>query len=181
MLVFLIGYMGSGKTSIGKKLAARLGYGFIDTDKEIEQDYGGTVREMFEKEGEAFFRQRERELLEKLGGRKGDFIVSTGGGMPCRPGNIELMNDLGLTIYLKMGPEKLASRLKGGRDKRPILKGLSDDELVGFIADNLEQREPFYGKAAMVLECDDAGDEYICNQAAQCVGWSLKQKPAESV
>ena len=175
MLVFLIGYMGSGKTSIGKKLAARLGYGFIDTDKEIEQDYGTTIREMFEREGEAYFRERERELLEKLGGHDGNFIVSTGGGMPCRPGNIELMNSAGLTIYLKMGPEKLASRLKGGRDKRPMLKGLNDDELVDFIAQNLEQREPFYGRAAMVLECDDASDEYVCTQAEQCVGWAVKQ------
>lgn len=177
MLVFLIGYMGSGKTSIGKKLAARLNYGFIDTDREIEQSYGGTVRELFEKEGEAFFRRRERELLEKLGEREGDFIVSTGGGMPCAPGNIELMNGAGLTIYLKMGPEKLASRLKGGRDKRPMLRGLADEELVSFIARNLELRGPFYGRAAMVLECDDASDEYICAQAEQCIGWAVRQKP----
>ncbi len=168
--------MGSGKSSIGRKLAARMGYDFIDTDKEIEKEYGGSVRDMFEREGEAYFRECEREMLGKLGGQDGNLIVATGGGMPCIPGNIELMNALGLTIYLKMGPQKLASRLEGGRDKRPIIRNLSDSELLDFIARALEQREPFYGKSAMVLECDDAADEYICTQAEQCIGWAEKQK-----
>ncbi len=167
--------MGSGKSSIGKRLAARMGYAFLDTDKEIEKEYGGSVREMFEREGEAYFRKKERELLERLGSLDGDFVIATGGGMPCQPGNVETMNAAGLTIYLKMGPEKLASRLAGGRDKRPIIRGLSDDELLDFIARSLEQRKPFYGKAAMVLECDAAGDEYVCAQAEQCVGWAAKQ------
>lgn len=175
MKVFLIGYMGSGKSSTGRKLAARMGYEFIDTDREIEKEYGGTVREMFEREGEVHFREKEKELLEKLGEIEGDFIIATGGGMPCQPGNLELMNKTGLTIYLKMTPEKLVGRLAGGREKRPIIRGLGDIELLEFIERNLQQREPFYTRAAMTVECDDASDDYVCKQAEQCVSWAAKQ------
>ena len=176
MLVFLVGYMGSGKSSIGKKLAARLGYGFMDTDKEIERENGCSVRAIFEKEGEAAFRAKEREMLEKLKNIEGDFVIATGGGMPCFPGNIEMMNEQGLTIYFKMGVDKLALRLVGGRDKRPIIRGLNDDELHDFIAKNLEHREPFYGKARVVLECDDASDESICSQAVASVKAAIARK-----
>lgn len=176
MLVFLIGYMGSGKSSVGRKLATRLGYDFIDTDKEIEKEYGGSVREMFEKEGEDFFREREREMLVRLGGREGDIIIATGGGMPCKPGNVELMNELGYTIYLKMSPAKLAARLEGGRDKRPVIRGLNDKELLDFIKTNLELREPFYNKAVMALECDDVGDEDVCSQAERYISVTAGQR-----
>lgn len=174
MLVFLVGYMGSGKSSIGRKLASRLGFDFLDTDREIERGYGATIGEIFEREGEGHFRMLERQALESLRDRARDTVVATGGGMPCRGGNIELMNELGLTVYLKMSPGKLASRLEGGRSKRPIIRDMDDEQLLEFVRKNLAEREPYYGNAALVVECDGAADEYVCREVERCVGWIAK-------
>ena len=111
MLIFLIGYMGSGKTTIGRGLARRLGLRFIDMDTEVEQRTGMSVTDYFAARGEEAFRGEEREVLRCLTNEQ-DAVVATGGGVPCFFDNMEVMNASGLTIYLKMGPEKLAARLE---------------------------------------------------------------------
>lgn len=168
MLVFLIGYMGSGKSSIGRQAARKAGLPFIDMDTVIEERSGMSVSEFFRDRGESAFRSMEREILgEIISGT--DAVVATGGGVPCFSDNMEVMNAAGGTVYLKMSPRKLASRLEHGKYKRPLIKDKSAEELEGFIAGNLEQREPHYSKAKMVIACDDMGDDRIADHIAMYI------------
>lgn len=176
MLIFLIGYMGSGKTTIGRGLARRLGLRFIDMDTEVERRTGMSVAEFFSARGEEAFRREEKEVLQSLSGES-DAVVATGGGVPCFFDNMEVMNASGLTIYLKMGPEKLASRLEHGKAKRPLLRDKTQEQLRDFIAANLLKREPFYGRAKMVVACDTMSDEYIAGHVALYVENHKERKP----
>ncbi|MBN8785522.1 MAG: shikimate kinase, partial [Terrimonas sp.] len=118
MRIFLLGYMGTGKTYWGKLWAARHGMDFFDLDHEIERNAGMTIREMFEKHGESFFREKEKEALYQFK-NKNDFILSTGGGTPCFFDNMQWMNDNGITIYLNTSVQVLAERLTKEKDHRP--------------------------------------------------------------
>lgn len=149
--VFLIGYMGSGKTTIGKLLAARLGYSFVDMDTHIEEKQFKTVSQIFAELGEAEFRLLEQKCLHEVAEFK-NVVISTGGGAPCFFDNMEYMNAHGLTIYLKLTPTELVVRLEASHaNKRPLLAGRKGDELRQFIADGLAKREPFYSQAAFSL------------------------------
>jgi shikimate kinase len=150
MNIFLIGFMGSGKSSLGKKLAERLGYGFADMDEIIEQKEGMPVMEIFRKKGEEQFRKLERKTLEKLVCKE-NMVISTGGGVPCRPGNMELINQHGISVYLEMSPADLFERLKTRREKRPLIRDLSDAELREFINSTLAEREKYYRKATFTV------------------------------
>ncbi len=169
MIVFLIGYMGCGKTSIGRSVSKRLGLEFVDMDKAIEQECGKTVNEIFACEGEARFRELERELIERLAQREDDVLVATGGGAPCFGDNMERLNRAGGTVYLRMSPEKLMGRLSTGKWRRPLIKDLDDAELVEFIRRSLAVREPCYLRAGMVVECDGASDYYIGCRVAEYI------------
>ena len=160
MTLFLIGFMGCGKSSLGRKLAARLGCDFFDTDKAIESDTGVTIGEIFAYEGEEGFRLRERDMLCSLpdGGR---VVVATGGGLPCYADNLQVMQSNGKSVYLRLSPEKLVSRLGRGRARRPKIAGMNDEELLKYICDLLPQREEFYMAADVVIECDDLSDVEI--------------------
>ena len=160
MLLFLVGYMGCGKSSIGRPLAKRLGMQFVDMDTEIERRCGMSVRDFFAAHGEQEFRRYEHEVLQELT-KAENTVVATGGGVPCFFDNMSLMNAAGLTIYFKLSPEKLAARLEYGKNKRPLLRGKSQEELVAFIRENLEQREPFYAQARLIVEGDRLSDEYM--------------------
>lgn len=162
MLVFLIGYMGCGKSSIGRKITDVTGMRFMDMDAEIEARCGMTVSEFFVKNGEGAFRNEERKLLETLGGQQ-DTIIATGGGAPCFFDNMELMNRLGVTVFLSTSPAKLASRLENGKCKRPLLRDKTQEELERFISEGIKDREPFYSKAKMIIACDGMSDEQIMN------------------
>lgn len=162
MTIFLIGYMGSGKSTLGKTLAGRLRASFADMDRAIEAQAGMSVAEIFAERGEAFFRQMEREFLAAQGQSEGLHIVATGGGAACQPGNMELMNRVGRSVYLKMSPAQLVGRLSAaGREKRPLIRGMNDAQLLDFIATNLAAREPFYEQAQLVIDCGGVSDEYI--------------------
>ncbi|HJE89197.1 shikimate kinase [Rikenella microfusus] len=151
MLIFLIGFMGSGKTTLGKPLAARLGYRFIDLDKAIEEGEGSTVGEIFAVRGEAHFRTLEHKYLQNIVSHGGDLVVSTGGGTPCFGGNMELMNASGVTVYFKLSPAMLADRLSAAKVCRPLLAGKSPEELLRYIVDTLAVREAYYGRANVVV------------------------------
>lgn len=151
MLIFLIGFMGSGKSTTGKKLAKRLGYAFVDTDKQIVQRLGMSVNEIFDRLGEEKFRESEARLLHELLQKK-NLVVSTGGGLPCRGNNMDRMNARGHTVYLKMKTEALYRRLAARKEKRPLIRDLSDTQLKAFIRTTLLEREKFYNKARHVVE-----------------------------
>jgi shikimate kinase len=140
--IILIGFMGVGKTTLGKKLANTLGYAFVDTDQWIENKENNSVATIFGVHGEAYFREKERQLLDEL--PKENTVISTGGGLPCEPGNIERLKRLGYTIYLERPPKELAVRLRQGKTKRPLIADLSIEELLDFITEKLAQREIYY-------------------------------------
>jgi shikimate kinase len=151
MKIFLTGYMGSGKSTAGKKLAAKLNFEFIDLDKFIENECGQTINEIFAEKGENEFRAIEHNALKKLITRD-DIVVACGGGTPCYYGNMELMNNNGITIYLKMSADTLASRLLNAKDKRPLLENKTETELKDFITGHLEKREDIYHQAQYIVK-----------------------------
>lgn len=157
--IFLIGYMGCGKSSLGRKLAKAGGMEFMDMDSIIEQREGASISDIFHYQGEEYFRDAERALIEELGTAEDDMVISTGGGAPAWQNNMELMNSMGATIYLCRTAQQIASRLSPhGRQKRPKLRGLNDEELVAFMTTNMAEREPFYSKAKYCVDCAERSD-----------------------
>ncbi|MFV0471051.1 MAG: shikimate kinase [Paludibacteraceae bacterium] len=147
MKVYLIGYMGSGKTTIGKIIAEKMQWKFVDMDSVIETKYGMEVAEIFRTYGEQEFRGAEQDLLKELAEEE-NAVISTGGGVPCFFDNMAQMNRNGKTFYIKFSPEKLAQRLlETNISKRPVLQAAGDN-LEKFIAETLSEREVFYEQAS---------------------------------
>lgn len=152
MRVFLIGFMGSGKSTLGRALSSMLGYQHVDLDRCVEEYAGATIAEIFAKYGgEAKFRQHEAVCLEKCVAERDDVVVSTGGGTPCFGHNMDLMCSSGLTIYLKLEPERLASRLAVSKTDRPLLTGKNEAQIADFVRDALVVREQFYNRASIIV------------------------------
>jgi shikimate kinase len=151
MRIFLIGYMGSGKTTMGRELASILNLTFIDLDTFLEEKYFRTIPQIFAEEGEEGFRRKERKVLEEVSNFN-DVVIATGGGAPCFFDNIDLMNNTGICIFLDVEIGALVERLIHAKTERPLIKGKSPDELHAFIEGMLEKRRPFYEKARYILK-----------------------------
>ena len=149
--IILIGYMGAGKTTIGKALAQDLGITFYDLDWYISSRMRKTIAEIFEERGEDGFRQIERNMLHEVAEFE-NVIISCGGGTPCFFDNIDYMNQQAPVVYLKAEPEVLYKHLAMSKNDRPLLRGKSQEELITFIREQLERREPFYTKATYSLD-----------------------------
>jgi len=143
--------MGSGKTTLGRKLASRMGYAFMDLDHILEAREGMTIAEYFSRFGEDAFRKLESDVLKQTSYPE-NAVVSTGGGLPCFFDNMQWMNAHGKTIYIKLAPKILADRLKNERIERPVLNGKHGEELVAFIEEKLAEREKFYNQAAIITD-----------------------------
>ena len=164
--IFLIGYMGSGKTTIGKLLAERLNYTFIDMDTHIEENQFKSVSQIFEELGEEKFRLLEQQCLHEVS-RFEKAVIATGGGAPCFFDNMEYMKRHGLTVYLKLSAEQLAMRLESSRaNKRPLLANRKGKELQEFISEGLTKREGFYNNAHISTV---GSDEEIIGQIYQYI------------
>jgi len=150
-ILYIIGFMGSGKTTAGKRLASLLGWTFVDLDKKIEEHAGLKIPDIFSRHGEDHFRRVEAEVLRSLV-TNSDTVISTGGGTPCYGDNMEFMLGTGLTIYLKLTPGQLMNRLSGSSDERPLIKNLTGDKLLNFIGEKLENREQWYEKSELVID-----------------------------
>jgi shikimate kinase len=148
--IFLIGYMGSGKTTIGKLLAKQLGFTFLDMDAYIEEKYFKTISQIFATHGETYFREIERKCLHEVALFE-NTVIATGGGTPCFYDNMEVMNTAGTTVYLKYSAEELANRLSSAANKRPLIAEKKGDELLEFISKTLLTREVFYNKAQHLI------------------------------
>ena len=151
MRVIIIGYMGAGKTTLGKALSKELGIPFYDLDWYIESRMRRTVEQIFAENGEEGFRKIEYNMLHEVAEFE-DVIISCGGGTPCIFDNMDYLNQQGETIYLKATPEVLLGHLKMGKVVRPLLKGKSQEEMKTFIEEQLEKREPFYNKARHTID-----------------------------
>ena len=166
MKIFLIGYMGCGKSSLGKKLAKAANMQFVDMDSVIEEREGAAISDIFRYEGEEYFRNLERSIIDELSAADCDMVISTGGGVPAWRDNMAKINSVGESFYLRRTAEQIASRLSPrGRQKRPKLRGLNDEELVAFMRENMAEREPYYMQATHCVECAERSDaeliEYI--------------------
>lgn len=160
---FLEGFMGSGKSTFGKKLANALGWRFVDLDDYIEEQAGKTIVNIFEDHGEQYFRNLETKALEHSVGWT-NTIVSCGGGTPCFNDNAARINELGYSIYLKLSAHTLKERLLGEKGKRPLVAKLSDEELLTFIENKLVEREPFYSKATQTFDYSDEEEKNFINE-----------------
>lgn len=160
MRIYLIGYMGSGKSTLGRKLANKLGLQFVDMDHFIEQRNYKTIPQIFREEGEEVFRKKERQALEELS-EFTDLVIATGGGAPCFFDNIDLMNRSGKTIYLNIDPKMLAYRLKHSKTERPLIKGKSEAELIRFIDKTLKERNRYYKQAQYEIINPDMNPDSI--------------------
>lgn len=149
--IFIIGYMGAGKTTVGKALAKELNIEFYDLDWYIEARMRKTVKQIFDEQGEEGFRRIEKNMLHEVGEFE-NVIVSCGGGTPCFFDNMEFMNQQGETVYLKATPEVLYGHLKMGKTVRPLLLNKTQEEVQVFIKEQLQKRESFYKKAKHTLD-----------------------------
>ena len=149
--IVLVGYMGSGKTTVGRQLALALGRIFYDLDWYIEMRYHRTVPQLFEERGEAGFRELERNMLHEAAEFE-DIVLSCGGGTPCFFDNMDYICSVSESVYLKATPEVLTQHLKMRRVERPLLNGKSEEELLDFVRTSLQEREPYYLKAKHVVD-----------------------------
>jgi shikimate kinase len=154
MLIFIIGYMGAGKTTLGKQLAERLNYRFYDLDDMFEISTGYSIGSFFEKFGEAAFRQKEREILFN---HLDDVqtVIATGGGTPCYADNMAIMNQKGMTVFIETGFETIMKRLAGKFHDRPMLKHIPHDQLPSFIREHMKSRLEYYSKAMIKVDGED--------------------------
>jgi shikimate kinase len=159
-VIYLIGFMGSGKSTAGRRLAASLSYKFIDLDRKIEEKAGKTIPQIFSQDGEEIFRNIESEVLRNLD-VSASCVVSTGGGTPCHGKNMDYMISSGLTVYLRMTPGQLARRLTDSSAERPLLKNVSGEALPSFIREKLEIREKWYNRADIIIEGKDLDINYL--------------------
>jgi len=167
MNVILIGYMASGKSSVGKVLANKLNFEFIDLDNYIEINEGMSVKDIFKDKGEIYFRRVETKYLKEVLNEKNHIVLSLGGGTPCYGANMQaILNDgNSKTIYLKTGIATLVERLKNEKSKRPLIAHIKSDEvLTEFIGKHLFERTPFYNMSKIKVTTDNKSEEEIVEE-----------------
>ena len=171
--IFLIGYMGAGKTTLGKAFARAMGLTFIDLDWYIEERFHKTIRELFTERGEDAFRDLERRMLHEVGEFE-DVVISVGGGTPCFFDNVDYMNSVGETVFLDVDIRVLFRRLKIAKHQRPLLDGKSDEELMQFIQEALQSRLPFYTRAKHTFNGEKLEDRRQIQQSVERLKELLK-------
>lgn len=151
--IFIVGYMGVGKTTVGKGLSKELGLEFIDLDQYIQNHYRKTVQDLFREKGEEGFRKIERTALQEVALFE-NVLVSTGGGAPCFFDSMDLMRKAGIVVYIRAEPEELTARLLASKNVRPLIAGKSKEELIPFITKHLAERERYYNQADITVQTD---------------------------
>lgn len=171
--IFLIGYMGAGKTTLGKAFARAMGLTFIDLDWYIEERFHKTIRELFTERGQDAFRDLERRMLHEVGEFE-DVVISVGGGTPCFFDNVDYMNSVGETVFLDVDIRVLFRRLKIAKHQRPLLDGKNDEELMQFIQEALQNRLPFYTRAKHTFDGEKLEDRRQIQQSVERLKELLK-------
>ena len=152
--IFIVGYMGSGKTSGGQRLAGAMKWPFADTDAVLARTAGQSISALFESKGASGFRAAEQEVLKTLCARPGQCVVATGGGTPCHEDNMDIMLASGTVVYFKLSVEALVRRLSAKRKERPLIADIPEDELEAFVRRHLAQRERVYERANITVDAD---------------------------
>ena len=154
--IILLGYMGSGKSTIAKSLATKVGLPYLDLDEIIEKRENTTLKNLFSNKGELYFRKLEHEVLSELMNNQNSFILSLGGGTPCYANNHEVIKGENReSIYLSASIDTLYSRLQNENDNRPLIANKSEDEMKEFIAKNLFDRSYYYNQAKYKVTIDN--------------------------
>lgn len=155
MKIVLLGYMGSGKSTVGRQLALKRHISFTDLDDYIEAQLEMSISDIFNAHGEIFFRKKETEFLEEILSQEEDTVLALGGGTPCYGANMDLvLQHTSNVFYLRLSIAKLAQRLTSEKDHRPLIRHLPDIELPEFIGKHLFERTPFYNRATHILDAD---------------------------
>ncbi|WP_221932403.1 shikimate kinase [Carboxylicivirga sp. M1479] len=154
--IFLIGFMGSGKSTLGKRLKSELGWDFLDLDDYFEDRFNTSIKQYFAEFGEEAFRKAEQQMLAEVS-HKEKVVIATGGGAPCYFDNMQVMNKSGLSIYIKLSINTLANRLSSAKQVRPLIIGKSGEELKEFISTKLAERESYYNQAQIIADGDVLG------------------------
>ena len=166
--IILVGYMGSGKSTVGKALAQFQKIEFIDLDSYIETQEGITIPEIFSTHGEIYFRKKEGEYLKEILAKKEDLILATGGGTPCYGFNLkEMLAATPNVCYLKLSLPNLVGRLAKEKEHRPLIQNIPEDELIEFIGKHLFERSFFYNQAPLKVTCDTYSPEEIAQKILQ--------------
>ena len=158
MRIFLLGFMGSGKSTIGKKLASKMNLKFVDLDRFIESEMDYSVEDAFALQGEKYFREQEANALVKIT-KQDNFVVALGGGTPCFADNFGVIKSTGISVYLQMDKVDLYNRLAANRGNRPLLYSLNENELEAYISNTLDVREEYYNEADIVISAKDFNAE----------------------
>lgn len=165
MTIILIGYMGSGKSTVGKQLAEQRNIPFIDLDEYIEEKEGMPISRIFGTKGEIYFRKKEHEYLKELLAEDGERVISLGGGTPCYAGNMNLVLEHTPNVYyLSVSIPELVRRLTPAKDERPLIAEIRDEELGEFIGKHLFERRPYYTQAHFTLQADLASPEDLVDE-----------------
>ena len=164
--IFLIGYMGAGKTTLGKAFARAMGLTFVDLDWYIEERFHKTVSQIFTERGEEGFRELEKRMLHEASDFE-NVVISVGGGTPCFFDNMEYMNQVGETVFLDVDNKVLFRRWKVAKHQRPLLANKTDEELMTFIQEALEKRLPYYTKAKYVFNGELLENRYQIQQSVE--------------
>jgi len=158
--IFLLGFMGTGKTHWGKIWAAESGLSFVDLDIEVEKDAGKSISNIFKDDGESGFRELEAKKLREQGNAT-NTLIATGGGTPCFHDNISWMNNCGVTVFLNAIPQYIFNRIIQEKDNRPLLKNMDHDELLLYIQNKMKQRMPYYSQASFCLQCESLNNNSL--------------------
>jgi shikimate kinase len=165
--IFLVGFMGCGKTHWGKELSAQLQIPFFDLDQKIEEKEEKSINEVFAEKGEEYFRLLEKEVLHMLVESHDSFIMACGGGTPCFYNNIDYMNKKGTTVWINCSTTCLVERLHKDKEKRPLIKDLDDDQLHLYVMKKVGDRRIFYQQAKIILTEEEISIENIINRVSQ--------------
>ncbi|NDF60776.1 MAG: AAA family ATPase [Crocinitomicaceae bacterium] len=149
-LIYLIGFMGCGKSTLGKKVANKIHYEFIDLDQLIEERTSSSISDIFQKKGEEFFRVLEHQIIVEISKAK-NTIIALGGGTPCYFNNLEIINETGVSLYLERPAKELYQRIKNAKDTRPLVRSKSDEELLEFIEKLLTERSFHYQRSTYTV------------------------------
>ena len=170
MKIFLIGFMGSGKTHWGKLLSEKLGMPFFDLDEKIVEHEGKTVTEIFDKDGEEYFRLLEKDILHLLTESHDSFVMATGGGTPCFYNNIDYLKKQGITVWINCSTDSVYQRLAKEKEPRPLISKIPAEELKSYVVKKYSSRKIYYQQAAVILPEENLSVEKLVNEVFHAKG-----------